>query len=179
MARRRSPACRKYGVSIDGREIESSVPDPRSPGDVMTYDHSMETYLPSDWSEWDAGGQHGDLPHPPQLPRRREGHRALRRVRADQLSLADTHVDPRGRRPGARQPAAIGVAAPAGDAAGTPAPPRPRAPAAARRRQHAEHGRPGAARRQHLHGHRQHARATGGPGDTFSLHVPSRATSSC
>ncbi|WP_297622844.1 thrombospondin type 3 repeat-containing protein [Nocardioides sp.] len=44
----------KYGVSIDGREIESTVPDPRTPGDVVTYDHSMETYLPSDWSAWDA-----------------------------------------------------------------------------------------------------------------------------
>ncbi|MBD3947088.1 thrombospondin type 3 repeat-containing protein [Nocardioides ganghwensis] len=48
------PGAAKYGVSIDGREIESTVPDPRTPGDVVTYDHSMETYLPSDWSEWDA-----------------------------------------------------------------------------------------------------------------------------
>jgi hypothetical protein len=44
----------KYGVSIGGREIESTIPDPRSPADVVTYDHSMETNLPSEWSEWDA-----------------------------------------------------------------------------------------------------------------------------
>jgi hypothetical protein len=44
----------KYGVSIGGREIESTIPDPRNPADVVTYDHSMETYLPSEWSEWDA-----------------------------------------------------------------------------------------------------------------------------
>ncbi len=43
----------EYGVSIDGRQIKSFVPDPRSPAEVMTYDHSMETPLPSDWSEWD------------------------------------------------------------------------------------------------------------------------------
>jgi hypothetical protein len=44
----------KYGVSIGGREIESTIPDPRNPADVVTYDHSMETALPSEWSEWDA-----------------------------------------------------------------------------------------------------------------------------
>lgn len=44
----------KYGVSIDGREIESTIPDPRNPATVVTYDHSMETNLPSEWSEWDA-----------------------------------------------------------------------------------------------------------------------------
>ncbi|WP_246850123.1 thrombospondin type 3 repeat-containing protein [Nocardioides xinjiangensis] len=44
----------KYGVSIDGREIESTIPDPRNPATVVTYDHSMETELPSEWSEWDA-----------------------------------------------------------------------------------------------------------------------------
>ncbi len=44
----------KYGVSIGGREIESTIPDPRNPADVVTYDRSMEKYLPSDWSEWDA-----------------------------------------------------------------------------------------------------------------------------
>ena len=44
----------KYGVSIGGREIESTIPDPRNPADVVTYDHSMETTLPSEWSEWDA-----------------------------------------------------------------------------------------------------------------------------
>ncbi len=44
----------KYGVSIDGREIESTVPDPRNPADVVTYDHSMEKMLPSEWSQWDA-----------------------------------------------------------------------------------------------------------------------------
>lgn len=44
----------KYGVSIGGREIESTIPDPRNPADVVTYDHSMETNLPSEWSEWDA-----------------------------------------------------------------------------------------------------------------------------
>ncbi len=27
----------------------------------------MEKALPSEWSEWDAVGQHGDLPHPSQL----------------------------------------------------------------------------------------------------------------
>jgi hypothetical protein len=43
----------EYGVSIDGRQIKSFVPDPRSPAEVMTYDHSMEQPLPSDWSEWD------------------------------------------------------------------------------------------------------------------------------
>lgn len=47
-----SPA--KYGVSIGGREIESTIPDPRNAADVVTYDHSMETNLPSEWSEWDA-----------------------------------------------------------------------------------------------------------------------------
>ena len=44
----------KYGISIDGREIESTIPDPRNPATVVTYDHSMETYLPGEWSEWDA-----------------------------------------------------------------------------------------------------------------------------
>ncbi len=44
----------KYGVSIGGREIESTIPDPRNPADVVTYDRSMETPLPSEWSEWDA-----------------------------------------------------------------------------------------------------------------------------
>ena len=44
----------KYGVSIGGREIESTIPDPSNPADVVTYDHSMETNLPSEWSEWDA-----------------------------------------------------------------------------------------------------------------------------
>ncbi|WP_372728276.1 thrombospondin type 3 repeat-containing protein [Nocardioides sp.] len=44
----------KYGVSIGGREIESTIPDPRSSADVVTYDRSMETHLPSEWSEWDA-----------------------------------------------------------------------------------------------------------------------------
>ncbi|HXH79584.1 thrombospondin type 3 repeat-containing protein [Nocardioides sp.] len=44
----------KYGVSIGGREIESTIPDPRNPSRVVTYDHSMETYLPSEWSQWDA-----------------------------------------------------------------------------------------------------------------------------
>ena len=43
----------EYGISIDGRQIKSFVPDPRSPAEVMTYDHSMETPLPSEWSEWD------------------------------------------------------------------------------------------------------------------------------
>ncbi len=44
----------KYGVSIDGREIESTIPDPTDPATVVTYDHSMESDLPSEWSEWDA-----------------------------------------------------------------------------------------------------------------------------
>lgn len=44
----------KYGVSIGGREIESTIPDPRNSADVVTYDHSMETALPGEWSEWDA-----------------------------------------------------------------------------------------------------------------------------
>jgi len=48
------PSLPEYGVSIDGRQIKSFVPDPRSPDEVMTYDHSMEQPLPSDWSEWDA-----------------------------------------------------------------------------------------------------------------------------
>jgi hypothetical protein len=43
----------KYGISIGGREIESYVPDPREPADVVTYDRSMETELPA-WSSWDA-----------------------------------------------------------------------------------------------------------------------------
>jgi hypothetical protein len=42
----------EYSVSIGGRQIKSFVPDPRSPAEVMTYDHSMEQPLPSDWSEW-------------------------------------------------------------------------------------------------------------------------------
>ena len=44
----------KYGVSIGGREIESWVPEPGSASEVVTYDHSMERALPSEWSEWDA-----------------------------------------------------------------------------------------------------------------------------
>ena len=44
----------KYGVSIDGREIESTIPDPRNPAGVVTYDHSMEKQLPPEWSEWNA-----------------------------------------------------------------------------------------------------------------------------
>jgi hypothetical protein len=44
----------KYGVSIGGREIESWVPEPDNPAEVVTYDHSMEKALPSEWSEWDA-----------------------------------------------------------------------------------------------------------------------------
>ena len=44
----------KYGVSIGGREIESTIPDPRSSSEVVTYDHSMETALPDEWSQWDA-----------------------------------------------------------------------------------------------------------------------------
>lgn len=44
----------EYSVSIDGRQIKSFVPDPRSPAEVMTWDHSMEQTLPSDWSEWDT-----------------------------------------------------------------------------------------------------------------------------
>lgn len=44
----------KYGVSIGGREIESTIPDPRNPADVVTYDRSMEANLPSEWSQWDA-----------------------------------------------------------------------------------------------------------------------------
>jgi hypothetical protein len=43
----------EYSVSIDGRQIKSFVPDPRSPAEVTTYDHSMEQPLPNDWSEWD------------------------------------------------------------------------------------------------------------------------------
>ena len=44
----------KYGVSIGGREIESYIPEPDNPNDVVTMDHSMERALPSEWSEWDA-----------------------------------------------------------------------------------------------------------------------------
>jgi hypothetical protein len=44
----------EYGVSIGGRQIKSFVPDPRSPAEVTTYDHSMEQPLPSSWSEWDT-----------------------------------------------------------------------------------------------------------------------------
>jgi hypothetical protein len=43
----------KYGVSIGGREIESFIPEPDNPADVVTYDHSTEAELPSEWSEWD------------------------------------------------------------------------------------------------------------------------------
>ncbi len=43
----------EYSVSIDGRQIKSFVPDPRSPAEVTTWDHSMEQPLPNDWSEWD------------------------------------------------------------------------------------------------------------------------------
>ena len=44
----------KYGVSIGGREIESYIPEPDNPAEVVTMDHSMERALPSEWSEWDA-----------------------------------------------------------------------------------------------------------------------------
>jgi len=42
----------QYSVSIDGRQIDSFVPDPRSPAEVKTWDHSREQQLPN-WSEWD------------------------------------------------------------------------------------------------------------------------------
>jgi len=48
------PSLPEYSVSIDGRQIDSFVPDPRSPAEVMTWDHSREQQLPSEWSEWDA-----------------------------------------------------------------------------------------------------------------------------
>ncbi|UUZ58673.1 hypothetical protein [Nocardioides sp. B-3] len=44
-------------------------------------------------------GQHGDVPHPAQLPRAAAGRGAVRRLRADELSRADEAVDGRGRRP--------------------------------------------------------------------------------
>ena len=43
----------EYSVSIGGRQIDSFVPDPRSPAEVKTWDHSMEQQLPN-WSQWDA-----------------------------------------------------------------------------------------------------------------------------
>ncbi|WP_107705898.1 thrombospondin type 3 repeat-containing protein [Nocardioides allogilvus] len=43
----------KYGVSIGGREIESFVTEPDS-SEVVTRDHSSETTLPSEWSQWDT-----------------------------------------------------------------------------------------------------------------------------
>lgn len=43
-----------YSIAIDGHQFDSLVPDPRSPAEVTTWDHSMETAVPSDWSEWDT-----------------------------------------------------------------------------------------------------------------------------
>ncbi|GAA2114325.1 thrombospondin type 3 repeat-containing protein [Nocardioides bigeumensis] len=43
----------EYSVSIDGRQIKTFVPDPRSPAEVMVWDHSMEQQLPGDWAQWD------------------------------------------------------------------------------------------------------------------------------
>lgn len=42
-----------YAVSIGGHEFTSYIPDPRSPVEVTTYDHSNEHTLPSGWSTWD------------------------------------------------------------------------------------------------------------------------------
>jgi len=42
----------QYGIAIDGREIDSFI-DPSSPAEVTTWDHSMETRLPTGWSQWD------------------------------------------------------------------------------------------------------------------------------
>jgi len=44
----------QYSIAIDGQQIASYIPDPRSPAEVATYDHSMEKPLPSGWSTWDA-----------------------------------------------------------------------------------------------------------------------------
>jgi len=44
----------KYGIAIDGQEFESYIPDPRSPAEVKTYDHSYAHEVPSDWSTWDT-----------------------------------------------------------------------------------------------------------------------------
>ncbi|WP_205829504.1 thrombospondin type 3 repeat-containing protein [Microbacterium sp. MEC084] len=49
-----STSLTKFGVAIDGREIESWLAEPGASSDVVTYDHSMERTLPSEWSQWDA-----------------------------------------------------------------------------------------------------------------------------
>ena len=48
------PSLPAYSVSIDGRQIDSYIPDPRSPAEVKTWDHSSEQTLPSGWSTWDV-----------------------------------------------------------------------------------------------------------------------------
>jgi len=48
------PSLPKYGIAIDGQQFDSYIPDPRSPAEVKTYDHSYEHDLPSGWSSWDA-----------------------------------------------------------------------------------------------------------------------------
>jgi len=47
------PSLPKYGIIIDGQEFESYIPDPRSPAEVRTWDHSYERAVPN-WSTWDA-----------------------------------------------------------------------------------------------------------------------------
>jgi hypothetical protein len=44
----------KYTISINGRQFDSYIPDPRSPAEVATYDHSTEHLVPTGWSTWDA-----------------------------------------------------------------------------------------------------------------------------
>jgi len=44
----------KYSISINGRQFDSYIPDPRSPAEVATYDHSEERLVPTGWSTWDA-----------------------------------------------------------------------------------------------------------------------------
>lgn len=96
----------KYGVSIGGREIKSTIPDPRNPADVVTYDHSMETYLPGEWSEWDATANTVTF----RIPRSYlAGAKvvAVRRLRAHQPPGADEHVDRPRRRPRKKNAGAV------------------------------------------------------------------------
>jgi len=44
----------KYSISIGGRQIDSYIPNPASPAEVATYDHSTEQQLPIGWSTWDT-----------------------------------------------------------------------------------------------------------------------------
>jgi len=44
----------QYSIAIDGQQFDSYIPDPRSPADVKTWDHSYERAVPSGWSTWDT-----------------------------------------------------------------------------------------------------------------------------